>query len=149
MDEYMATRCDIKVDFDKIDKIMKSNEISKTTFCESIGHSSSWFRHSKTGITRADLIAIRSVYGVDVELKEEPKPEVKETAKDTSVDLSEVNGWLCEIASKFDEKTSQEAIISKLDEIITTLNKLGNIGMQVLEELHKRPSKPVATLRRD
>ena len=133
----------VKVDIAKVNMIIKNNNLSRTDFCEGLGHSPSWYGHLKKDgvITVVDAIAIKSVYGVDVELKEENNP-----AKAFSEDnLEEVNQWLCEITAKLDEISEFKELGDKLSMIIDGLEKMANLQVEILSELKNIPKGVVVT----
>ena len=108
------------VDTEKLEQIIKNNNMNYTSFGKSLGHSETYINHVRNSgaMKFADYMLVKSLYGVDVKKIE----EIKEAVKDDS-DLEK-----------------------KLDEILTAINRLGNVEMQILEELHKK-NKPSAFLR--
>lgn len=116
--------CSVKIDMAKIDRIMETEGLTKGEFAISIGHTSSWYRHALDQggmITPTDYIAIKGLYGVDVKLIE---PKKKEEIKESSAVTDDS-------ASKIEEVTLL------LKDILTAINRVGNVEMQMLEELHK------------
>ncbi len=106
-----------------IDKLMKLAEKYDTEqeFAETIGRSNTWlYNVRKSGtMAMADALAIKCVHGVDVIIEKE---EVKKEEK------KEDNNKLTE---KLDE------INANIKELTTTVSRLGNVNMQILEEFHK------------
>ena len=66
-----------------------------------------------------DALAIKCVHGVDVIIEKEE--EVKEEKKENNNQITE----------KLDE------INENIKELTTTVSRLGNVNMQILEEFHK------------
>ncbi len=106
-----------------IDKLMKLAEKYDTEqeFAETIGRSNTWLYNVRKSGTMgmADALAIKCVHGEDVIIEKE---EVKKEEK------KEDNNKLTE---KLDE------INAKIKELTTTVSRLGNVNMQILEEFHK------------
>ena len=139
----MARKKMIKVDIAKVNMIIANNNLSRVDFCDSLGHSPSWYGHLKTDgiITVVDAIAIKSVYGVDVELKEE-----NNSAKVNSEgNLEEINQWLCEITAKLDEISEFKELNNNLSVIIDGLGKMANLQVEILSELKNIPKGVVVT----
>lgn len=90
-------------------------------FAETIGRSNTWlYNVKKSGIMgMTDALAIKCVHGVDVIIEKEE--EVKEEKKENNTQLTE----------KLDE------INANIKELTTTVSRLGNVNMQILEEFHK------------
>lgn len=90
-------------------------------FAETIGRSNTWlYNVKKSGIMgMTDALAIKCVHGVDVIIEKEE--EVKEEKKENNNQLTE----------KLDE------INANIKELTTTVSRLGNVNMQILEEFHK------------
>ncbi len=124
-----GVRTTINFDIEKVDALIANKGITEKEFSESLGHTSGYYRHAKERgtLTTTDYLLIKSIYGIDVELKE--KEEKIETTNDTIKDIVDV----------IREKNNDD-VLKKLDEVLTTMNKLGNIQMQLLEELHKTNS---------
>ena len=108
--------CDIK-------KLVKlANKFStEQEFAETIGRSNTWlYNVKKSGIMgMTDALAIKGVHGEDVVIEKEE--EVKEEKKENNTQLTE----------KLDE------INTNIKELTTTVSRLGNVNMQILEEFHK------------
>ena len=110
--------CDIK-------KLVKlANKFStEQEFAETIGRSNTWlYNVKKSGIMgMTDALAIKGVHGVDVVIEKEKEEETKEEKKENNNELTE----------KLDE------INTNIKELTTTVSRLGNVNMQILEEFHK------------
>lgn len=90
-------------------------------FAETIGRSNTWLYNVRKSGTMGmtDALAIKCVHGVDVIIEKEE--EVKEEKKENNNQLTE----------KLDE------INTNIKELTTTVSRLGNVNMQILEEFHK------------
>lgn len=109
----------VYIDVAKLEKLQKKFP-SQREFAASIGRSSAWYWNvMQTGqMAKVDAIAIKGLHKVDLVIpKPEPVEEKKEEVKPTGVDNKEV--------------------IAKLDELLVAINKLGNVNMQLLEDVHK------------
>lgn len=108
-----------------IEKLVKlaSKFSSEQEFTETIGRSNTWlYNVKKSGIMgMTDALAIKGVHGVDVVIEKEKEEEAKEEKKENNNELTE----------KLDE------INSNIKELTTTVSRLGNVNMQILEEFHK------------
>ena len=108
-----------------IEKLVKlANKFStEQEFAETIGRSNTWlYNVKKSGIMgMTDALAIKGVHGVDVVIEKEKEEEVKEEKKENNNELTE----------KLDE------INTNIKELTTTVSRLGNVNMQILEEFHK------------
>lgn len=106
-----------------IEKLVKlaSKFSSEQEFAETIGRSNTWlYNVKKSGIMgMTDALAIKGVHGEDVVIEKEE--EVKEEKKENNTQLTE----------KLDE------INTNIKELTTTVSRLGNVNMQILEEFHK------------
>lgn len=106
-----------------IEKLMKlaGKFDTEQEFAETIGRSNTWlYNVRKSGIMgMTDALAIKCVHGVDViiEKEEEVKEEKKENNSDLTAKLDEIN--------------------TNIKELTTTVSRLGNVNMQILEEFHK------------
>lgn len=108
-----------------IEKLMKlaGKFDTEQEFAETIGRSNTWLYNAKKSgmMSMADALAIKCVHGVDVIIEKEEEEETKEEKKESNNELSE----------KLDE------INTNIKELTTTVNRLGNVNMQILEEFHK------------
>lgn len=106
-----------------IEKLMKlaGKFDTEQEFAETIGRSNTWLYNVRKSGTMGmtDALAIKCVHGVDVIIEKEE--EVKEEKKENNNQLTE----------KLDE------INTNIKELTTTINRLGNVNMQILEEFHK------------
>lgn len=106
-----------------IEKLMKlaGKFNTEQEFAETIGRSNTWLYNVRKSGTMGmtDALAIKCVHGVDVIIEKEE--EVKEEKKENNSDLT----------GKLDE------INANIKELTTTVNRLGNVNMQILEEFHK------------
>lgn len=111
-----------------IEKLVKlANKFNtEQEFAETIGRSNTWlYNVKKSGIMgMTDALAIKGVHGVDVIIEKEE--EVKE--EEAKEEKKENNNQLTE---KLDE------INANIKELTTTVSRLGNVNMQILEEFHK------------
>ena len=113
----MAVYCDIE----KLAKLASKYK-TEQEFAESIGRSNTWlYNVKKSGVMgMTDALAIKGVHGVDVTIekqKEEEKEEKKESNNQLEGKLDEIN--------------------ANIKELTTTVSRLGNVNMQILEEFHK------------
>lgn len=106
-----------------IEKLMKlaGKFDTEQEFAETIGRSNTWLYNVRKSGTMGmtDALAIKCVHGVDVIIEKEE--EVKEEKKESNNQLTE----------KLDE------INANIKELTTTVSRLGNVNMQILEEFHK------------
>lgn len=106
-----------------IEKLMKLADKFDTEqeFAETIGRSNTWLYNVRKSGTMGmtDALAIKCVHGEDVIIEKEK--EVKEEKKENNNQLTE----------KLDE------INANIKELTTTVSRLGNVNMQILEEFHK------------
>lgn len=106
-----------------IEKLMKlaGKFDTEQEFAETIGRSNTWLYNVKKSGTMGmtDALAIKCVHGVNVIIEKEE--EVKEEKKENNNQLTE----------KLDE------INTNIKELTTTVSRLGNVNMQILEEFHK------------
>ncbi len=106
-----------------IEKLIKlaSKFETEQEFAETIGRSNTWLYNVKKSGTMGmtDALAIKCVHGVDVIIEKEE--EVKEEKKENNNQLTD----------KLDE------INANIKELTTTVSRLGNVNMQILEEFHK------------
>lgn len=106
-----------------IEKLMKLADKFDTEqeFAETIGRSNTWLYNVRKSGTMGmtDALAIKCVHGEDVIIEKEE--EVKEEKKENNNQLTE----------KLDE------INANIKELTTTVSRLGNVNMQILEEFHK------------
>lgn len=106
-----------------IEKLMKlaGKFDTEQEFAETIGRSNTWLYNVRKSGTMGmtDALAIKCVHGVDVIIEKEE--EVKEEKKESNNQLKE----------KLDE------INANIKELTTTVSRLGNVNMQILEEFHK------------
>lgn len=106
-----------------IEKLMKlaGKFDTEQEFAETIGRSNTWLYNVRKSGTMGmtDALAIKCVHGVDVIIEKEE--EVKEEKKENNNQLTE----------KLDE------INANIKELTTTVSRLGNVNMQILEEFHK------------
>lgn len=106
-----------------IEKLMKlaGKFDTEQEFAETIGRSNTWLYNAKKSGTMSmtDALAIKCVHGVDViiEKEEEVKEEKKESNNQPTEKLDEIN--------------------ANIKELTTTVSRLGNVNMQILEEFHK------------
>lgn len=106
-----------------IEKLMKlaGKFDTEQEFAEKIGRSNTWLYNVRKSGTMGmtDALAINCVHGVDViiEKKEEAKEEKKENNNQLTEKLDEIN--------------------ANIKELTTTVSRLGNVNMQILEEFHK------------
>lgn len=108
-----------------IEKLVKlANKFNtEQEFAETIGRSNTWlYNVKKSGIMgKTDALAIKGVHGVDVVIERKEEEETKEEKKENNNELTE----------KLDE------INTNIKELTTTVSRLGNVNMQILEEFHK------------
>jgi chromosome segregation ATPase len=108
-----------------IEKLMKlaGKFDTEQEFAETIGRSNTWLYNAKKSGTMSmtDALAIKCVHGVDVIIEKEEEEEIKEEKKEKNSDLT----------AKLDE------INANIKELTTTVSRLGNVNMQILEEFHK------------
>lgn len=106
-----------------IEKLMKlaGKFDTEQEFAETIGRSNTWLYNVRKSGTMGmtDALAIKCVHGVNVIIEKEE--EVKEEKKENNNQLTE----------KLDE------INTNIKELTTTVSRLGNVNMQILEEFHK------------
>lgn len=106
-----------------IEKLMKlaGKFDTEQEFAETIGRSNTWLYNVRKSGTMGmtDALAIKCVHGVDVIIEKEE--EIKEEKKENNNQLTE----------KLDE------INTNIKELTTTVSRLGNVNMQILEEFHK------------
>jgi hypothetical protein len=106
-----------------IEKLMKlaGKFDTEQEFAETIGRSNTWLYNVRKSGTMGmtDALAIKCVHGVDVIIEKEE--EVKEEKKESNNQLTE----------KLDE------INANIKELTTTVSRIGNVNMQILEEFHK------------
>lgn len=106
-----------------IEKLMKlaGKFDTEQEFAETIGRSNTWLYNVRKSGTMGmtDALAIKCVHGVDIIIEKEE--EVKEEKKENNNQLTE----------KLDE------INANIKELTTTVSRLGNVNMQILEEFHK------------
>ena len=114
----MAVYCDIE----KLTKLASKYK-TEQEFAESIGRSNTWlYNVKKSGVMgMTDALAIKGVHGVDVTIEKQKEEEKKEEKKENNNQLEE----------KLDE------INANIKELTTTVSRLGNVNMQILEEFHK------------
>ena len=114
----------VKVDYSKIEKLMEINGLSNIQLERALGHTDGFLRHvrNRETLTLSDYNLIKALYGMDVMATEEKKEEKP------AADYSEL--------IKAIEKNNTE-VIAKLDELIQSLNRLGNVNMQILESINK------------
>ena len=110
----------VYVDMTKFNKLM-AKFATQEEFAKSIGRSKAWvWQVQKNGtMAKVDAIAIKGIYKIDLEIPEpveEPKVEAPQSIS-VNVDNSEV--------------------VKKMDELLVAINKLGNVQMQILEDIHK------------
>ena len=109
----------VYIDVVKLEKLAKKFS-SQREFADTIGRSSAWYWNAiQTGrMSKVDAVAIKGLHKIDLIIpKPEPIEEKKEEAKPIVVDNKDV--------------------VEKLDEVLVAINKLGNVNMQILENLHK------------
>lgn len=108
-----------------IEKLMKlaGKFNTEQEFAETIGRSNTWLYNVRKSGTMGmtDALAIKCVHGVDVIIEKAEEEEEKEEKKENNSDLTE----------KLDE------INANIKELTTTVSRLGNVNMQILEEFHK------------
>ena len=108
-----------------IEKLMKlaGKFDTEQEFAETIGRSNTWLYNAKKSGTMSmtDALAIKCVHGVDVIVEKAEEEEEKEEKKENNSDLT----------GKLDE------INANIKELTTTVSRLGNVNMQILEEFHK------------
>lgn len=106
-----------------IEKLMKlaGKFDTEQEFAETIGRSNTWLYNVRKSGTMGmtDALAIKCVHGVNViiEKEEEVKEEKKENNNQLTEKLNEIN--------------------TNIKELTTTVSRLGNVNMQILEEFHK------------
>lgn len=106
-----------------IEKLMKlaGKYDTEQEFAETIGRSNTWLYNVRKSGTMGmtDALAIKCVHGVNViiEKEEEAKEEKKENNNELTEKLDEIN--------------------TNIKELTTTVSRLGNVNMQILEEFHK------------
>lgn len=129
----MALRKTVMVDVEKVNRIVKSNNLTPKTFSESLGHTSSYLKHVRdtARMTVSDQLLIKSMYGVDVKLEEKQPVPVKVKEEEPKIDTDA-------ILLAIEDSTKQ--IVGRIDTLIATINREGNVQMQILEELHKTNS---------
>lgn len=107
----MAYTTYVKVDVDKLIELMKKetggNKQKFSTIC---GHERGWINHiiSKSHMmSQSDILLLKSMYGVDVTLKEEkPKPKEEPTpTADYSDILAALNKLTDEVHKIYEELT--------------------------------------------
>lgn len=115
----------VKVDYSKIEKLMEINGLSNIQLEHALGHTDGFLRHVKNRgtLTLTDYNLVKVLYGMDVKATEEPKEE--KPAADYSKLIKAI------------EKNNNTEVIAKLDELIQSVNRLGNVNMQILEGLNK------------
>ena len=115
--------------FDKY-KLAKLCKKFKTQqeFAQTIGRSNTWFFNcmQRGTMAKVDALALKAIYKVDLIIPA-PIPEVKEEKPKATIKYNP------------DGKSNEAGLllIDKLDEIIITMHKLGNVQMQMLEDLQK------------
>lgn len=135
MNKSLAT---VKIDKEKINKIINSNGMTANEFNNSVGHSEGWIRKvfKRGTMAPSDVMLIKVVYGVDITLKEEEKKEPISVADNTdSKDMRAID--FTDIITVLKETDKSTEIISKLDELNKNVIRLGNVNMQILEALNK------------
>lgn len=113
----MAVYCDIAKLTELASKYKTEQE-----FAETIGRSNTWlYNVKKSGVMgKTDALAIKGVHGVDITIekqKEEKKEEKTESNNQLEGKLDKIN--------------------ANIKELTTTVSRLGNVNMQILEEFHK------------
>ena len=106
----------VYVDLVKFSKLVKQFDGSRQEFAETIGRSDSWVFNvlNRGTMAKVDALALKAIYKVDLVID---KPaEKKEDTK---------------------QATDNTEVIKKIDEMIVVINRLGNVNMQILEEIHK------------
>ena len=119
VDEKRVKGCTrgVYIDVVKLEKLAKKFS-SQREFADTIGRSSAWYWNAvQTGrMSKVDAVAIKGLHKVDLIIPEpvvEKEPEPKQIVMDN------------------------KEVVAKLDEILVAINKLGNVNMQILEDLHK------------
>lgn len=121
------------LDTEKVAEAIKKSGFKKTEFERSIGHASGYLSHcAKAGkIRETDVKVIKALYGVDVELKEPPKPAIKETDENSDEHFVILRRKIG--ANNALLKAQGET----LDDIAKTLHTIGNLLAQINEKLYK------------
>ena len=127
----MKTVTTVQIDGEKLRTVIKANKMSGYDFSQSIGHDKTFINKViKRGVlSLSDYLLIKSMYGVDIKLEE--APQVEEKKEESSVDTDA-------ILLAIEDSTKQ--IVARIDTLIATINRTGNVQMQILEELHKTNS---------
>lgn len=112
----------VYIDLKKFNKLVEKHS-SQEEFADTIGRSKAWvWSVRETGaMAKVDALAIKAVHKVDLIL---PDPIVEEKPK-------------AEIKPQVVVQQNNEDIVKKMDELIQVVNKLGNVQMQILEDVHK------------
>ena len=146
----MASKKMCKTDVAKVEKLLKSNELTPKQFAEELGHSPSWYKHIvdyEQTISITDVKAIKAIYGVDVEYHE---PEIKEPTKDNADVSSDAMKKLDLITDSITQfsKNSNDAdldVIERLEklekttsEISISLRTIGNLLTQINEKVMRK-----------
>lgn len=112
----------VYIDLAKFSKLLKKFEGSRQEFAETIGRSDSWVGNvlNRGTMAKVDALALKAIYKVDLIIDKpvEEKPEVKQSE---NVVVTANNA----------------EILAKMNELLTAINRLGNVNMQLLEDLHK------------
>lgn len=140
----------IKFNEQKLDTIIKNNGMTDAEFSVSIGHSKDFLRKvRKNGyVTQTTRDFIKTVYGVDITLKEQPK--VEEPTKDNADVSSDAMKKLDLIANSITQfsKNNNDAdldVIERLEKLEKTtadisisLRTIGNLLTQINEKVMRK-----------
>ena len=125
----------IKLDAKAWERAAKKCE-NVTAFSRSLGHGDGFYQNvlKRGTVTRTDVLLVKAMYGIDIELKEEePKP-----APIDSEELDALRRKISannEIARKtFDEITALKAEIKEMN---VSLRTIGNLLTQINEKVYK------------
>ena len=118
-DEHRVKGCTrgVYIDVVKLEKLAKKFS-SQREFADTIGRSSAWYWNAiQTGrMSKVDAVALKGLYKVDLII---PEPVVAKEIEPKQIVVD------------------NKEVVAKLDEVLVAVNKLGNVNMQILEDLHK------------
>lgn len=136
----------VAVDYNMVEDILRTRNMIRTEFCESMGHSTSWYTHIRADgvVNYTDYMLIKHLYGVDIKAEEKISKK-NNPANNIPVNLAETNQWLCEITAKLDEISEFKSLDDKLSLIIDGLGKMANLQAEILSELKNIPKGVILT----
>ena len=142
----MAKKKMVAVDFNKVEEILRTRNLTRAEFSETMGHSTSWYSHIRADgvVNYTDYMLIKHLYGVDIKVEEKITKE-NNPASNISLDMAETNQWLCEITAKLDEISDFKDLDDKLSLIIDGLGKMANLQAEILSEMKNIPKGVVVT----